>query len=810
MTSLAAQSLTQAVRGEIVWAPHPGSQVIFLSCPIYECLLQGTRGGGKTDALLMDYAQHVGRGFGAAWRGILFRQTYPQLADVVAKSKKLFYRIFPGAKFNASDYTWTFPGGEQLLLRHMKTPDDYWNYHGHEYPWIGFEELTNWPTAECYESMFACSRSSHPGMPRKYRATCNPYGRGHCVPYGDVLTPNGWRDIKDIKIGDTVYSVDSAGAIVEKTVEQLYRGKYIGDMVYREGRGIFMAMTPNHSLPKIGGKNGQAYTLVPFEELPGQADILRTAEFDGEPIRIFECPVYPTRSRRVKQPARISGMQFAELMGWFLSEGSTIDRDKAFNIAQMKPKNRERIAALLDECGFKQSWNANDVTVYAPDWWAYLRQFGKCRDKYVPAEIKNASREQITAFCTAAMNGDGHWSGTGGCYYTTSQRLADDMAELFVKLGYAVNVSSRARKNRDGLSYTVHFKRGRTIQLVTGQHRYNVKSSCASVNVRRESFDGEVYCIGVADTHSFFIRQNGSVWLSGNTWVKQRFIDPAPSGTVIREPGKPERVNIHSSLLENTHLLAADPEYLTKLRAISDPNKRKAWLFGSWEITSGGMFDDLWKPEAHIVPVFDIPAGWRIDRSLDWGSSRPFSVGWWAESDGSPAIIAGRQRTLPRGTLVRLAEWYGSTGKANEGLRLTAGKVAEGIKQRQVDLAIAQRVKPGPADSSIFDVTDEASIADNMAKIGIRWEPADKRAGSRKNGWELMRERMEASLHDNGKPGFLVMDRCRDFIRLVPSTSRDEDDPDDIDTESEDHIHDETRYRVLATARSVRTQALPF
>ena len=473
MSTLSIQPLTQAVRGEIVWAPHPGSQVLFLSCPVYECLLEGTRGGGKTDALLIDFAQHVGRGFGAAWRGILFRQTYPQLADVVAKSKKLFYRIFPGAKFNASDYTWTFPDGEQLLLRHMKSPDDYWNYHGHEYPWIAFEELTNWPTAECYESMFACSRSSHPGMPRKYRATCNPYGRGH-------------------------------------------------------------------------------------------------------------------------------------------------------------------------------------------------------------------------------------------------------------------------------------------------------------------------------------------------TWVKARFIDPAPAGKVIRESGKPDRVRIHSSLSENTHLLAADPEYIAKLRAISDPNKRKAWLFGSWEITSGGMFDDLWKPEAHIVPVFGIPAGWRIDRALDWGSSRPFSVGWWAQSDGSPITIAGKQRTFPRGTLARVAEWYGCTGKPNEGLRMTAGKVGEGIKERQVAFGFGARVKPGPADSSIFDTTDEASIADNMAKVGVTWEAADKRAGSRKNGWELMRERLENSLHDNGKPGLIVFDRCRDFIRLVPSTSRDEDDPEDIDTDAEDHIHDEARYRVLAAPRIARTQALPI
>ena len=121
-----------------VWAPHPGSQVQFLTCPIFECLLEGTRGGGKTAALLMSFAQYVGRGFGSAWRGVLFRETYPQLADVATKSKQWFKLFFPGAKFNESTYTWKFPDGEELLLRQGVKEDDYWDYHGHEYPWLGF------------------------------------------------------------------------------------------------------------------------------------------------------------------------------------------------------------------------------------------------------------------------------------------------------------------------------------------------------------------------------------------------------------------------------------------------------------------------------------------------------------------------------------------------------------------------------------------------------------------------------------------------------------------------------------------------
>ncbi len=159
---------------EVAWAPQEGSQTAFMSCPIFECLYHGTRGPGKTDALIMAFAQHVGRGHGAAWRGVIFRRTYPELGDVVAKTLKRFTRIFPEATFNRSKMIWEWPSGEALLLRHMMRVEDYNAYHGHEYPFIGWEELTNWKDDECFRKMISCCRSSTKGVPRMIRATTNP------------------------------------------------------------------------------------------------------------------------------------------------------------------------------------------------------------------------------------------------------------------------------------------------------------------------------------------------------------------------------------------------------------------------------------------------------------------------------------------------------------------------------------------------------------------------------------------------------------------------------------------------------------
>jgi hypothetical protein len=106
-------------------------------------------------------------GYGSEWTGIIFRQTYKQLRDLISKSKRWFPRAFPSARWNNTDKCWTFAGGETLFLQQFNREDDYWNFHGHEYPFIGWDELTNWPDLTGYKRMMSCCRSSNPSVPRK-------------------------------------------------------------------------------------------------------------------------------------------------------------------------------------------------------------------------------------------------------------------------------------------------------------------------------------------------------------------------------------------------------------------------------------------------------------------------------------------------------------------------------------------------------------------------------------------------------------------------------------------------------------------
>lgn len=331
------------------------------------------------------------------------------------------------------------------------------------------------------------------------------------------------------------------------------------------------------------------------------------------------------------------------------------------------------------------------------------------------------------------------------------------------------------------------------------------------------------------------VRATTNPYGPGHNWVKHRFkpnsLNMQVRRDILDEDGnrEPARLSIHSHIDENTALLEADPEYKQKIAASArNAAEKKAWLEGSWDIVAGGMFDDVWDPKYNVLSGFEIPQNWRILRSFDWGETKPFSVGWWAISSGDDVELRdGSWRSTIKGDAFRIKEWYGCTGKPNEGLRMLATDIAAGIVEKELNWGWRNsgeqwcRVKGGVADSQIFAAENGNCIATDMkVKVrlddgnkypGIQWFPADKRPGSRVTGWNQMRQRLKNGhptmrkhptiedkvlIYPREQPGLFVFEECLSFIDTVPVLPRDEKDQDDVNTEAEDHIADETRYFV--------------
>ena len=158
----------------IIWNPQP-RQVLMMSKTEFEALYGGAAGGGKSDYLLAEALRQVHI---PQYRAIIFRKTYPELADLISRSHELYGNAFPKAKYNESKHCWRFPSGAIIYFGQMQHTKDKLKYQGRHFDFVGFDELTHFAEEE-YMYLFSRVRSSAPGLRTYIRATANPGGPGH-------------------------------------------------------------------------------------------------------------------------------------------------------------------------------------------------------------------------------------------------------------------------------------------------------------------------------------------------------------------------------------------------------------------------------------------------------------------------------------------------------------------------------------------------------------------------------------------------------------------------------------------------------
>ena len=277
----------------------------------------------------------------------------------------------------------------------------------------------------------------------------------------------------------------------------------------------------------------------------------------------------------------------------------------------------------------------------------------------------------------------------------------------------------------------------------------------------------------------------------GHAWVKRSFISPKPAGEIWKTPseeGGMVRQFIPARLSDNPHLTRDDPSYADRLKGLGADSLVRAMLDGDWDLMAGQAFEKL-RTYTHAVAPFDIPKDWLRFGSLDWGSSRPFSYGMWAISDGS-------DRRFQRGAMIRYDEIYGWSGKPNEGVRMEAREVAQEILKREGGVPMAYRI----ADSSMWQVDSGPSIAEQFNRIRCYLRPAPKGPGSRHNGYVEVRQRIAGN--EDGPMLFAFTSCHAGFWRTMPDLVLDEHHygikSEQIDTDQEDHTSDEVMYACVS------------
>ena len=162
------------VADDVLWKPAP-KQSMLLSAVDLEVLYGGAAGAGKSDCLLVDALGLQQNAIeNRNYQAIIFRRTFPDLRDLIDRSQDL-YPAF-GGKYDKTSHIWTFPSGARVEFGHMQYDSDRFKYRGRAFQYIGWDELTLFPTDVPYRYMLSRLRSKDPAITCYVRATTNPDG----------------------------------------------------------------------------------------------------------------------------------------------------------------------------------------------------------------------------------------------------------------------------------------------------------------------------------------------------------------------------------------------------------------------------------------------------------------------------------------------------------------------------------------------------------------------------------------------------------------------------------------------------------
>jgi len=275
-----------------------------------------------------------------------------------------------------------------------------------------------------------------------------------------------------------------------------------------------------------------------------------------------------------------------------------------------------------------------------------------------------------------------------------------------------------------------------------------------------------------------FMRATGNPGNIGSQWVKEMFVEPG-------EPNKSFDINISTpagnkiitrrfipaKLQDNPYLMQTD-DYYAMLASLPEV-QRKQFLDGDWDAFEDSAFPEFNK-NTHIVEPFDIPKGWQRFRAADWGYSSPACCLWFAiDYDNNLWIYR---------------ELY------------TKKITADVFARKVLELEREEYIRYGVLDASTWAKRGDIgpSIAETMIQTGCRWRPSDRTPKSRISGKLEIHKRLKLNDDKKKEPGIRIFSTCRNLIRTLPILPLDENNPEDINTDVEDHAYDALRYGCMS------------
>ena len=203
-------------------------------------------------------------------------------------------------------------------------------------------------------------------------------------------------------------------------------------------------------------------------------------------------------------------------------------------------------------------------------------------------------------------------------------------------------------------------------------------------------------CRSAASNLPAFMRSGTNPGNVGHAWVRARFVEPAPAGTIMADKiTGAKRIFIQSKAQDNPYLMENDPQYINRLMGMAEKDRR-AKLDGDWYTFAGQVFDDYREsnypgepPHAlHVIDDFPIPYWWPKLLAIDWGFAAMTCALWGAISPEGRLIVY-REGIWKQ---TRVSSWGADVARMSDGEVLRDIVICQSASQQRGDeLTILQQ-----------------------------------------------------------------------------------------------------------------------
>jgi len=364
----------------------------------------------------------------------------------------------------------------------------------------------------------------------------------------EVLTNNSWKKFSAVRYSDKIYTLNIQNNKVEpQNPQKIFIYKYKGKMYRLKTKRVDLLVTPNHKLLVSG---------CDFRKPPSfflkEAEFLfnKSKKFKKDGIWVGKNEKYFTLSAiqikhgndyysgfRNKKEKRFLIKPWLKFFGFWIAEGwTTQGKNGDYNVclANNNKKLLSEMRQILEGFGYTVFWgketNNNTITIRVRNYqlFYYLKQFGKCFDKFIPSEIKSLSPKLLKIFLEYYIKGDGHIYGRskkGLSATTTSIHLRDDLQEIALKIGMSAYYKLHRKKGtpfrNPGYKYNRVYQQ-RNDSWVIYFIRKNIHTILPSTIKKHQyteswmDFNGKVSCVSVPN-QVIYIRRNGIPVWCGNS-----------------------------------------------------------------------------------------------------------------------------------------------------------------------------------------------------------------------------------------------------------------------------------------------------